>query len=113
MSQPDAQKVAAKEKEMAAKDAKFKEAMAANDSVKAQPTDKSKTDTASAALAQPTDKNKTASSALAQPVGQQNTPGNNNYDFGMSVAIAGQTFQASVLKSSQIIESTFGKFGSP
>ena len=31
----------------------------------------------------------------------------------MSVAIAGQTFQASVLKSSQIIESTFGKFGSP
>jgi predicted chitinase len=98
MSQADAQK--AEEQRILAKENMAKEAMAAmaaRDSVKAQPTDK----------------NKTASSALAQPVGQQNTPGNNNYDFGMSVAIAGQTFQASVLKSSQIIESTFGKFGSP
>ena len=61
------------------------------------------------AAAQPTDKNK-KDTALAQPVGQQTAPGNNNYDFGMSVAIAGQTFQAAVLKSAQLIDTTFGKF---
>jgi predicted chitinase len=84
----------------------------------ALPTDKNKTDAANpmakdpsqqVATAQPTDKNK-KDTALAQPVGQQTAPGNNNYDFGMSVAIAGQTFQAAVLKSAQLIDTTFGKF---